>query len=358
MIKNDVFVVGIGLGGERVGYDFQQRNYGSYLINGSNQDNKILPDAKNVLVLDGYDGLAGNRDLAFEALRNNKGILKKIMEVEEKVILLVATGGGTTGSGCITHLANILCDKLPDKIVCACLMMPRADEPIQKRLNAYNAAKELMEIPEMGAMIFVNNEACGSDLNKINYNLVNMLDAFFTDDSSSLVSNFDDSEKLKMLSDHGAFVIAMRSDYKADTQETDKGKKVTTQDMVNALTAKNIFLPIGTDGIVAHIGIINQKDNRIDEKEIVTAVGTPENIFTGNNGNVNIVCASGLGFPTEYIAGLGKKALQEQKQRMDKKKSFTILDDLDEIEIEPEIPAKKPANKRRQVSLDLLRELD
>lgn len=26
MIKNEVFVIGIGLGGERIGYDFQQRN--------------------------------------------------------------------------------------------------------------------------------------------------------------------------------------------------------------------------------------------------------------------------------------------------------------------------------------------
>ena len=357
MIKKDVFVVGIGLGGSRVGCDFQQKNYGSYLINGSSQDNKTLPDAKNVLVLEGYDGLAGDRNLAFEALKNNKSILQKVMEIQEKVILLVATGGGTTGSGCITHLANIICERSPEKIVCACLMMPRTDEPIQKRLNAYNAAKELMEIPEIGALIFTSNEACDSDLNKINYNLVNMLDAFFTDESSSNISNFDDSEKLKMLSDHGAFVIAMRSD-KSDPQDANKIKKVSTQDMVNALTAKNIFLPINNDGIVAHIGIINQKDNHIDEKEIVTAIGTPENIFTGNNGNVNIVCASGLGYPTEYIASMGRKALGEQKQRLERKKSFEILDDLDELEIEEEIPTKKPVNKRRQVSLDLLRELD
>ena len=214
-----------------------------------------------------------------------------------------------------------------------------------------------MEIPEMGALIFINNDACDSELNKINYNLVNMLDAFFTDDSSSNVSNFDDSEKLKMLSDHGAFVIAMRSD-KADPLDTSKIKRVSTQDMVNALTAKNIFLPINNDGIVAHIGIINQKDNHIDEKEIVTAVGTPENIFTGNNGNVNIVCASGLGFPTEYIANMGKKAMSEQKQRLEKKKCFDILDDLEELEIETEIIAKKPVNKRREISFDLLRELD
>ena len=358
MIKNDVFVVGIGLGGERVGYDFQQRNYGTYLVNGSGQDNKTLPDAKNVLVLEGYDGLVGDRKLAFNALKKNKSILQKVISIEEKIILLVATGGGTTGSGCITHLANILCERCPDKIICACIMMPRADEPIKKRLNAYDTAKELIDIPEIGSIIFVNNEACNSDLNKINYNLVNMLDAFFTDDSSSSVSNFDDSEKLKMLSDHGAFVIAMRSDYKTNTQEENNGKKVTTQDMINALTAKNIFLPVGTDGIVAHIGIINQKDNHINEKEIEKAIGIPENIFTGNNGNVNIVCASGLGFPTEYIANMGRKAIEEQKQRIEKKKSSNLLEDLEELEPETEIPVKKPANRRRQVSLDLLCELD
>lgn len=357
MIKNDIFVVGIGLGGSRIGCNFQQKNYGAYLINGSNQDNKTLPDAKNVLVLEGYDGLAGDRELAFKALKANKNILKKVMEIEEKVILLVATGGGTTGSGCIVHLANVLSGKLPDKVVCACLMMPKADEPIQKRLNAYNTAKELMEIPEMGAMIFINNEACNSDLDKINYNLVNMLDAFFTDDSSSSVSNFDDSEKLKMLSDHGAFVIAMRSDNKVDSQNISKAGKVTTQDMINSLTANNIFLPTNNDGIVVHIGIINQKDNHMDEKEIEKAVGVPENIFTGNNGNINIVCASGLGFPTEYIANMGKNAMDEQKERLKKKSSSNLLDDLEELESEAEIPMKNSVNKRREMSFDLLREL-
>ena len=210
----------------------------------------------------------------------------------------------------------------------------------------------------MGAIIFVSNEACDSDLNKINYNLVNMLDAFFTDDSTSSISNFDDSEKLKMLSDNGAFVIAMRSDYKADVQESNRGKKVSTQDMINALTAKNIFLPISNTGIVTHIGIINQKENHMDEKEIVKAVGTPENIFTGNNGNVNIVCASGLGFPTEYIVNMGKKAMEEQKERLKKKNTSSLLDDLEELEFESQIETKKSTSRRRKVSLDLLCELE
>ena len=40
-------------------------------------------------------------------LKKNKDIIKKVLDIEEKVVLLLATGGGTTGSGCITHIANI-----------------------------------------------------------------------------------------------------------------------------------------------------------------------------------------------------------------------------------------------------------
>lgn len=349
MIKNEVAVVGIGLAGETVGYDFQQKNYHTLLINGSVQDNRTLPNAKNVMVLEGYDGMAGNRELALEALKKNKRIVKKITEIEQKVILAIASGGGTTGSGCIPHICNIACNN-PEKIVCAALLMPRPDEAIKKRLNAYNVAKELMEIPEMGGIIFVNN-ASSSNLKTINANLVNMLDAFFTDDSSSSGSNFDDSEKFCMLQDNGAFVISMMADKKV------QNKIITTQDMVNALTAKNIFLPINNDGVVGNIGIINQRDNHINEQEIINAIGTPENIFIGNNGSVNIVCASGLGFPLEYITDLGKKALAEQKERVSKRKSLSILDDLC-MEEEAIEPVQKPVNKRRQVSLDLLRELD
>lgn len=349
MIKNHVAVVGAGLGGCKVAYEFQKRNYNAFLINGSNQDNRIIPSAKNMLVLSGYDGLAGDRSLAYEALKCNKEIIKKIRSIEEKVVLFAATGGGTTGSACVPLLADIMCQQ-QDKIVCVALMMPRPDEPIQKRLNAYNAAKELMEIPELGAVFFINNNSY-EELDKINFHLVNMLDTFFTDNSASNTSNFDDSEKYKMLSDHGTFLISMRHD-KPDM-------KVSTQDMINALTARNIFLPINNDGIVSHIGIINQKENRMDEQELVQAIGNPENIFIGNNGSINLVCASGCSFPTEYISNLGKKAQEEQKERMRKRQAFSILDDLEEVEtIEPVMPTNKKNSKRRQISFDLMRELE
>lgn len=174
MLKDSTAVIGLGLGGMTVTYEFQERNYLTYSVNGSEQDIKSIPNAKNSMRLEGYDGLAGNRELAYEALKRNKHILKKLKEIEKKINIVIASGGGSSGSGCITFVSEILVQN-PDKIVVPVILMPRQDESIQKRLNAYNVAKELMQIEELGAIIFVNNEAY-SDLKKINTILVNMLD--------------------------------------------------------------------------------------------------------------------------------------------------------------------------------------
>ena len=92
--------------------------------------------------------------------------------------------------------------------------------------------------------------------------------------------NFDDSEKMRMLREHGVLCWQCY---------LEKINQYQHKIMINVLTAKNIFLPLMNDGVVGNIGIINQKDNHLDEHEIIQAVGTPENIFTGNNGTANIV---------------------------------------------------------------------
>ena len=84
---------------------------------------------------------------------------------------------------------------------------------------------------------------------------------------------------------------------------------------------------------------------------------TPENIFTGANGNVNIACASGLSYPIEYIQKLGKEAITEQKNRMEKRKSLSLLEDLEDVDT-PVMPEVKTKSKRKQISFDMLQELD
>ena len=45
-------------------------------------------------------------------------------------------------------------------------------------------------------------------------------------------------------------------------------------------------------------------------------------------------------------------------QAKNKRKKFSILDDLEDVNNDFEIPQNKEISKRRQVSFDLLRELD
>ena len=51
MLKNKIAIVGLGLAGETVAYQFQQKNYPTYLINGSEQ-NERLSRRKSLSLLD------------------------------------------------------------------------------------------------------------------------------------------------------------------------------------------------------------------------------------------------------------------------------------------------------------------
>ena len=59
------------------------------LLTAQDRTTKQFPEAKNILVLKGYDGLAGDRRLAFKALKNNKDILQKIfVKVENYKVMI------------------------------------------------------------------------------------------------------------------------------------------------------------------------------------------------------------------------------------------------------------------------------
>lgn len=121
MLKDKSTVIGIGLAGQTVALELQMRNYCTNLMNGSLQDNKSLVGAKNVMVLEGYDGYAGDRSVALEALKKNQSILKKLSEIENQIVFCIASGGGSTGSGTIPYVCDIV--SKPTNIVVAILLI-------------------------------------------------------------------------------------------------------------------------------------------------------------------------------------------------------------------------------------------
>lgn len=80
MLKNKIVIVGLGLAGETVAYQFQQKNYPTYLINGSEQ-NERLSRRKSLSLLDDLEEAivpekpvaktkSGRRSIILDMLRN------------------------------------------------------------------------------------------------------------------------------------------------------------------------------------------------------------------------------------------------------------------------------------------------
>ena len=89
MIKDKVAFVGLGACGSNITLLFQKRGYTCFYINGSEQDNKSLSGARNILKLKGHDGFGGDRSISEVALADNIEIIEEIKKIKEEIIYLV-----------------------------------------------------------------------------------------------------------------------------------------------------------------------------------------------------------------------------------------------------------------------------
>lgn len=69
-LENDVAVVGIGGAGTNIAFCLEKLGYPTIHINSSTQDESAISGAKNIRHLKGFNGCAGNRQLAEKALKN------------------------------------------------------------------------------------------------------------------------------------------------------------------------------------------------------------------------------------------------------------------------------------------------
>ena len=136
MLKNEVAIIGAGLGGTTVAYGFQQRNYNAALINGSTQDNETLPDAKNVMVLEEYDmkiPCLTWMDILFEDMREIYNYLRAKSENDAKELKRLTEKYGL--------------DKVPEEEIPLCISQGSYELYVQwKKEEEELFANELMSI--------------------------------------------------------------------------------------------------------------------------------------------------------------------------------------------------------------------
>lgn len=340
-LKEKCRMLGLGCYGGKQAKEFIALGYKGDAANGSEQDLKALGDIPKFR-LEGFDGFGGHRERAEDCLVQNSAFIDFIENIKEEIVFVFFGGGGSTGSGCATIVAEMLLaqDEGTNRIVCPVIALPSQDEPIAKHRNAYQAVVELQELEGLGATFFINNNS-GKDYTSLNSTFTKFLDTFLTNDSYGELNNFDESERLEMLRDNGMMVISLMGT--KDNQNLDQAL------LLQKLTKDGIFAPIESNKICENIAIIHAGRNNadIEKNSIIAEVGKPRNVFEGYNGRSTLVAVSGLDYPVSHVAKLGEIAKATYEERKRDRKHVSKLGSLDfaeekELKVTPE---KKVSSK-------------
>lgn len=340
-LKEKCRMLGLGCYGGKQAKEFIALGYKGNAANGSEQDLKALGDIPKFR-LEGFNGFGGHRERAEDCLLHNSAFIDFVENIKEEIVFVFFGGGGSTGSGCATIIAEMLLGQKEEinRIVCPVIALPSQDEPIVKHKNAYQAVQELQELDGLGATFFINNNS-GKDYASLNSTFTKFLDTFITNDSYGELNNFDESERLEMLRDSGMMVISLMG--AKDNQNLDQAL------LLQKLTKDGIFAPIESNKICENIAIIHAGRNNsdIEKDSIIAEVGKPKNVFEGYNGRSTLVAVSGLDYPVSHVTKLGemaKTAYEERQRDREHVSKLKNLDFMEEKELKV-IPEKKVSSK-------------
>lgn len=189
-LKDKCRFLGLGCYGGKQAKEFiVGYGYKGNAVNGSEQDLRALGNIPKYQ-LQGFDGFGGHRERALDCLAENNEFMNFVNGIEEDIVFLLFGGGGSTGSGCATILAEMLLqekngeDGKPKKIVCPVIALPSSDEAIVKHSNAYQAVQELQELvgEGLGSTFFINNDI-SKGYTTINSTFAKFLDTYLTNNS-------------------------------------------------------------------------------------------------------------------------------------------------------------------------------
>lgn len=349
-LKNDVLFLGLGNCGCKQAKVFHEMGYKAMFANGSEQDLKILGNVPNIYRLKGFDGFGGHRERALDCLAGNKEFVEALQNVKEKIVFVLHSTAGSTGSGTAPYSEDLLTEEKDDdgnprKIVCPVPTLPSFEESMGKKSSAYKAMLDIQEMRDaLGATFFINNNF-SMDYKRINSNFAKMLDCFLSNDSYGERNNFDESEKIEMLRQPGATVLGLF------------GKEHDKTFMLERLTKNGIFAPIEPNKICGDIAVVHSgvDDSDIAIDNVIAEFGKPFNVFEGyNNKSSTLICVNGLDYPVGHIKRLGESAQKEFSERKRNRQSVGKLSDLDFGEKEE---TKAKIEKKASTKLDALRKL-
>lgn len=304
-MKKRYGVVGLGSMGSNESSIFYIKDYPVMVANTaqSDLDSLDLPDDCKYHILNGY-GSSKDRRRVKQLLAENdcENFDLLINEIKErfcdcKVIFLIASSGGGSGSGMLPAICQRLINET-DKIICVVTCTPDDNASLKEFMNCYEFFQELESIDGRGATFIIDNN---KNKNKftLNEQFACYLDAFLNCETSSVQGVVDRAEIESVLSQKGMCII---NKYNSET--------ATTQTVIEKIR-ENIYAKLENDGVVANIALVHS-NNKVRLNEVVETIGQPLATYEGFGADATVLAISGLSLP--YTK------LEEIKQKIDDNK--------------------------------------
>lgn len=237
-----IAVLGLGqAGGNIANLAAGMYRWPAAVMNTSQEDLKSALAVAAKFPIESDGGAGKDRSVGVGAVQNQYAqmadwVKRQLGSPEIKVLLVAFSLGGGTGSG----VGPILCDVLSDpetqynKIICAAVIIPEDAEDDVAKANTDAALAELAQVERLGAVFIVDNQKVraripGMSLKDLyeqaNKAIIEPLAALLDcSRKTSLVSNFDRVDLLKVLETHG---FALMSQYQFSPMEYLGSDKVT-----------------------------------------------------------------------------------------------------------------------------------
>lgn len=339
--------VGLGSMGGNCAIKFYSKNYPCMVANTaqSDLDSLDLPEDCKYHILNGY-GSSKDRKKVKRLLADNGGenfnlLINEIKErfTDCKVIFLIASSGGGSGSGMLPAIEQRLLSET-DKIVCTITCIPDNKASLKEFINCHEFFWELESIENRGATFIIDNN---KNRNKftLNEQFVCYLDAFLNSETTSAQGVVDRAEIENVLSQRGMCII---NKYNSD--------KSTTQTVIEKIR-ENIYAPLEDDGVVANIALVNSND-KVRLSEIVDNIGKPLATFEGFELDSTVLAISGLSFPYAKLDEL-KQIVEDNKDTI--KRNLTATSErrlTGNIDFLGDITTEKPKTEKKKSTMDWL----
>lgn len=338
---------GIGSMGGNVAKCFYIKGYPVMAANTaqSDLDSLDLPDEYKYHVLNGY-GSSKDRKKAKQLLANNNCenfdlLVNEIKErfAECRVIFLIASSGGGSGSGMLPAIAHRLIQET-DKIITVITCIPDEHASIKEYMNCYEFFQELESI-EGRASVFAIDNIKNRNKFTLNEQFACYLDAFLHAETTSTQGVVDRAEIESVLSQKGMCII---NKYNVE--------KATTQSVIEKIR-ENIYAPLESDGVVANIALVHS-NNRVRLNEVVESVGKPLATFEGFGAESTILAISGLSLPYGRLDEI-KQKVDADKETI--KKNLTATSErrlTGSISFLDDVVKEKPTSEEKKSARNML----